>query len=98
VYVFELKIQSLAGREGAGIDNVGGILLDLLVGLKQRRAGKGHQTSPGGLEDTEGSDQLEERVDTGRLSRAVKNNESMVIGMYESGRKVLTPRQCSCWC
>jgi hypothetical protein len=72
------SIYSLTRGQGAGIDNVGSILLDLLVGLTQRRARKGHQTSPGGLENTEGTDQLEERVDTGRLGRAVKGRMSQL--------------------
>lgn len=50
----------LAGRQGAGIDNVGGVLLELLSVLGERGAGKSHETGTGGLEDTEGTDQLEE--------------------------------------
>ena len=69
---------SLARGQGAGINNVGSILLDVLVGLTQRRTGKGHQTSPGGLKDTEGTDQLEERVDTGRLGRAIGGRMSQL--------------------
>lgn len=62
----------LAGGQGAGIDNVGGILLDLLGVLGQRGTGQSHETGTGGLEDTEGTDQLEEGVDTAGLGGAVE--------------------------
>lgn len=39
----------LTRRKSAGIDNVGSFLLDLLVGLRERRTGKGHETGPGGF-------------------------------------------------
>lgn len=46
----------LAGGQGAGVDNVGGVLLDILGLLGQRRTGQSHETGTGGLEDTEGAD------------------------------------------
>ena len=59
--MFPLVLGSdLAGGESAGVDNVGGILLDLFVVLRQRRTGEGHETSAGGLKDTERSDELQE--------------------------------------
>lgn len=100
MYVFELDIpyKSLARRQGASIDNVGGILLNLLAGLTKRRAGKGHQTGPGGLKNTERTDQLEERVNTVGLGGARRENMSQLLSKNESGQGILTPRQCSCWC
>jgi hypothetical protein len=62
----------LAGGQGAGIDNVGGILLDLLGVLGQRGAGQSHETGTSGLEDTEGTDQLEEGVDTAGFGGTVE--------------------------
>lgn len=62
--------RRLTRGEGAGIDNVGGILLNLLGGLGQRGTGQSHETGTGGLEDAEGTDQLEEGVDTVGLSGA----------------------------
>ena len=62
-----MEAFGLARRQGAGIDDISGILLDLLALLGQRRTGKGHETGTGGLQDTEGTDQLQERIDTAGL-------------------------------
>lgn len=62
----------LAGGQGAGVDHVGGILLELLGLLGQRRTRQSHETGTGGLEDTEGTDELEERVDTAGLGGAAE--------------------------
>lgn len=70
MFLKEAFSSILARGKGAGIDDVGSILLNLLADLTERRTGKGHQTSPGGLKDTEGTNQLEERVDTVGLGRA----------------------------
>ena len=61
----------LTRRKGASIDNVGSLLLDLLVGLGERRTRQGHQAGPGGLKDTKGGNELHERVDTVRLGGAI---------------------------
>lgn len=66
---FRLDIgeRRLARGQGASIDNVGGVFLKLLGSLGERRARKGHEAGAGGLENAEGADQLEERVDTAGL-------------------------------
>jgi hypothetical protein len=61
-------LENLSRWEGAGINDLFGLLDELLVGAVQGRAWKGHETGAGGLEDTEWSNELHERVDTGRLS------------------------------
>jgi hypothetical protein len=61
----------LARGQGAGIDNVGGILLELLSLLGQRGTGQSHETGAGGLKNTEGTDELEEGVDAVRLGGAI---------------------------
>lgn len=73
-YVFSLDYRraTLTRREGAGVNNIGGVLLNLLGRLGERRSGQSHQTGAGGFEDTEGTDELEEGVDTGRLSGAIE--------------------------
>lgn len=89
----------LARGQGAGIDNVGGILLELLGVLGQRGTGQSHETGTGGLEDTEGTDQLEERIDTAGLGGAVEK-----VSQYEIMNDTLgkdrrrTPQQCSYCC
>jgi hypothetical protein len=85
----------LAGGKGAGIDNVGGVLLDLLSLLRQRGTRQSHETGTGRLEDTEGTDQLEEGVDTAGLGGAVER-----LSQYDTSEadKRLTPQQCNCCC
>ena len=70
-FIVGYKTQELTGGKGAGVDDVGSVLFDLLAGLEERRAGKGHETGTGGLQDTEGADELHEGVDTGGLGGAV---------------------------
>lgn len=60
----------LTRGQGAGVDNVGGLLLKLLGLLGKRRTGQSHETGTSGLKNTEGTNKLEERVDTVRFSRA----------------------------
>lgn len=67
---FDIEVWRLARGKGASIDNVGGVLLKLLGLLGERRTRQGHETGPSGLENTEGADQLEERVDTAGLGRS----------------------------
>ena len=54
---------SLARRKGAGINNFGGIFLDLLSRSRERGTRKGHEARPGRLKDTEWGNQFHERVD-----------------------------------
>lgn len=74
----------LTRRKGAGIDDVGSFLFDLLVGLGERRTGKGHETGPGGFQDTEGSNHLHEGVDTVWLCGAF--GELVWFSQYERCR------------
>jgi len=78
--------KRLTRRQGAGIDDISGILLDILGRLGQRRTGQSHETGTGGLEDTERTDQLEERVDTAGLGGAVcevsQGHDQLVIGRW----------------
>lgn len=60
----------LAGGQGAGVDDVSGLLLELLGLLGQRGTRQSHETGTSGLKDTEGTDELEEGVDTVRLGGA----------------------------
>lgn len=76
----------LTWGQGARVDNISGILLDLFLLLSERRTRQGHQTSPGGFEDTEWSDQLQEGVDTGRLGGAVK--VGLRVSFCWRGRKI----------
>jgi hypothetical protein len=61
----------LAGGQSAGVDNVGGLLLELLVLLGQRGTGQSHEAGTGGLKNTEGTDELEEGVNTVRFGGAM---------------------------
>ncbi len=68
-HIFQtLELHILARRELDSIDNL--ILLHLdsvALRVQQRRPGQGHQAGPGRLEDAEGGDELEERVDAAGL-------------------------------
>lgn len=74
-----MEAINLTRGQGAGIDNISGVLLNLLALLRQGRAGQGHETSASGLKDTEGTNELEERVDTARLSRPISYQISKVL-------------------
>lgn len=78
----------LTRGQGAGVDNVGSLLLKLLGLLGQRRTGQSHETGTGGLQNTERTDEFEEGVDTVRLSGAsgrYVSKECMVdtLGTYD---------------
>lgn len=64
-------MTGLARGEGAGVDHVGGFLLELLGRFGQRGTRKGHETGAGGFQDTEGVDELHEGVDTGGFRGAI---------------------------
>lgn len=66
-----METINLTRGKGAGIDNITGVLLDLLALLRQGRTRQSHETSASGLKDTEGTNKLEERVDTAGLSRPI---------------------------
>lgn len=86
----------LARRQSGGVNNVGGILLGFLALLRQRRTGQSHETGPSRLENTEGTDQLEERVDTARLGRPGLFQVRTGSSNKYTQRTVLTVPQCSC--
>ena len=71
---FDLRREgnSLAGGQSAGINNIRSILLNFLIRLRKRRPGQSHETSASRLEDTERTDQFEERVNTTGLGRPIQ--------------------------
>lgn len=62
---FILAQLILTRRQGAGIDNVSSFLLNFLGNFSKWRTSQGHQTGSGGFQDTEGTDEFEEGIDTG---------------------------------
>ena len=54
------KCVHLSRGQGAGIDNVFGLLLHLFAGTVERRSGQSHETCSGTFEDTERRDELHE--------------------------------------
>jgi hypothetical protein len=77
----------LTRGKGAGVNHVGSFLLELFVGLKQRRPGQSHQTGSGGLENTEGGNEFHEGVNTAGLSRAIKKSVSIETSWKEWGER-----------
>lgn len=91
VDVFDLWVGTcLARRQGAGIDKISGVLLDILALLRQRRTRQSHETGSGGLEDTERTEQLEEGVDTAGLGGAVESGISKSNGQLFNARGTYT--------
>lgn len=68
---------TLTRRQLAGVDNLVSLESQLLlVGALEGRSGQGHEAGTGRLEDAEGSDELQEGVDSGRFGRTVTRQVS----------------------
>lgn len=89
---------NLTRRESAGVDNVGGILLNVVVGLEKRRPGQSHETGTSGFKDTEGRNELHEGVNTIGLSGAIEDRlvQNRLFPCQEEEAGKPTVQQCSC--
>ena len=89
------KKYPLTRGELADVDNVISLLGNgFIIGAVEWRTRQGHETSAGGLEDTEGSDQLQEGLDSVRFGGAVcvmlvmaRKKRKKEKGIYDDNKK-----------
>ncbi len=69
----------LARGESAGVHHIVCVSDGILVGSVQRRSRKCHQPGPGGFEDTKGSNQFREGIDSAGFGGAVQNLAKVLV-------------------